>query len=68
MGHGFRIGPLVLGSILLVVPARAAIFTVNSTADAPDALLDGTCDDGTGACTLRAAIQEANWLAGARRL
>src|SRR3990172_8808874 len=46
-------------------PAHAAEFTVNSTADAVDASLgDGTCDDGSGNCTLRAAIQEANALSG----
>lgn len=45
---------------------RAATFTVNSTADATDALPgDGVCDNGTGSCTLRAAIREANALAGA---
>lgn len=35
-------------------------FTVNSTADTQDASPDGVCDDGAGACTLRAAIEEAN--------
>jgi CSLREA domain-containing protein len=38
-------------------------FTVNSTGDAGDATIDGTCDaDATATvqCTLRAAIQEAN--------
>jgi CSLREA domain-containing protein len=38
---------------------------VNSTGDGPDSnLADGVCNDGTGACTLRAAIQEANTVAG----
>ena len=38
-----------------------ATFTVTSLADTPDILIgDGNCDDGTGNCTLRAAIQEAN--------
>ena len=47
-------------------PARAADFTVGSTADAVDASPgDGVCDDGAGSCTLRAVIQEANALAGA---
>jgi CSLREA domain-containing protein len=37
------------------------VLTVNSTGDASDANPgDGICDDGTGFCTLRAAIQEAN--------
>ena len=45
--------------------AAAAPFTVNSTADTGDAALNGTCDDGTGHCTLRAALQEANNTAAA---
>ena len=41
-------------------------FTVNSTIDAVDAVPgDGLCDDGSGNCTLRAAIQESNSLGGA---
>ncbi|NQT62028.1 MAG: T9SS type A sorting domain-containing protein [Candidatus Marinimicrobia bacterium] len=37
------------------------VFTVNSTGDAMDANPgDGICDDGTGDCTLRAAINESN--------
>lgn len=40
-------------------------FTVTSTTDAVDAVLgDGVCDDGSGNCTLRAAIQESNALGG----
>jgi CSLREA domain-containing protein len=49
---------------LTLLPARgaaAAAFTVNSLADTPDALpTDGLCADASGACTLRAAIQQAN--------
>ncbi len=42
-------------------------FTVTSTADVVDANLgDGICDDGSGNCTLRAAIQESNALGGAQ--
>src|SRR5688572_19863966 len=41
-------------------PATAAAYTVDSTGDAPDAVLDGVCDEGTGDCTLRAAIEESN--------
>ena len=45
--------------------SAASTFTVNSTGDGADHnLADGICNDGTGACTLRAAIQEANSLAG----
>ncbi len=36
------------------------VFTVDSTADTADASPDSVCDDGAGACTLRAAIEEAN--------
>jgi CSLREA domain-containing protein len=44
----------------------AATFTVNSTGDGADSNLnDGVCDDGTGHCTLRAAIQQANATPGA---
>jgi uncharacterized repeat protein (TIGR01451 family)/CSLREA domain-containing protein len=36
-------------------------FVVNTTADAPDAnLADGLCKTANGACTLRAAVQQAN--------
>jgi CSLREA domain-containing protein len=46
--------------------AAAATFTVNSTVDAPDAIPgDGICDDGSGACTLRAAINESDFSGGA---
>ncbi len=41
-----------------------ATFTVNSTADNSDLNPNGVCDDGSGACTLRAAIEEANALPG----
>jgi hypothetical protein len=34
-------------------------FTVDSTGDGPDAAINGNCDDGSGNCTLRAALQEA---------
>jgi predicted outer membrane repeat protein len=48
------------------VPARAlaTTFTVSTTVDAPHAApLDGTCTStATGACTLRAAIQAADFL------
>jgi CSLREA domain-containing protein len=43
----------------------ATTLTVNATTDGADvAPGNGVCDDGTGSCTLRAAIQEANALAG----
>jgi CSLREA domain-containing protein len=47
-------------------PADAAPFVVNSVLDAVDANPgDGSCAAAGGACTLRAAIQESNALAGA---
>ena len=56
-------------SALLAGPVpvvHAATFTVNSPADAVDANPgDGVCDDGTGNCTLRAAVQETNAAPGA---
>ena len=61
------IGLVVMSTLLLIGllaagPAHAATtFTVNSTADTGDATPDGTCDT----CTLREAIQEANFVSGA---
>lgn len=49
----------------LLISAPAATLTVNTLLDTPDATPgDGICDDGSGNCTLRAAIQESNALAG----
>ncbi len=58
---------LVLALLLFGArPAHAATFTVNSGSDAVDANIgNGTCATATGSCTLRAAVQEANALAGA---
>ena len=64
------VAAMAAGLIALVaaVPAQraeAATFTVDSTADAGDeAPGDGVCLTSDGECTLRAAIQEANALAG----
>ena len=45
--------------------ATGPTFTVDTTVDTTDASPgDGVCDDGTGACSLRAAIMEANALPG----
>ncbi|MBL8130686.1 MAG: CSLREA domain-containing protein [Anaerolineae bacterium] len=57
---------LVLLSLLtLTTPVYAATFTVNSTGDASDASAgNGVCLTSGGVCTLRAAIEEANGLAG----
>lgn len=57
---------LVASTIVAAPPAAAATLTVNSTADAVDADPgDGTCATAAGACTLRAAVDEANALSGA---
>ena len=56
-----RLGLIAAGVWLLAAPAWAASFTVDSTGDDPDASPgDGTCATAGGACTLRAAIDEAN--------
>jgi CSLREA domain-containing protein len=58
---------LAVGAPLLVpaAPARAASFAVTTSADTPDANPgNGSCADATGACSLRAAIEETNALAG----
>ncbi|MCC6208505.1 MAG: DUF11 domain-containing protein [Gammaproteobacteria bacterium] len=45
----------------LAFPAHAFVYTVDSTADLTDADTgDGICETSSGACTLRAAIQQAN--------
>lgn len=56
----------VAAALLLAASARAATFEVEVGApDAPDATPgDGLCDDGAGGCSLRAAVMEANGLAG----
>ncbi len=60
------LGGLILCVCLFAASVQAATFTVNSTVDAVDAFPgDGVCATAGGVCTLRAAIQEANALAGA---
>ena len=55
-----------LSAVFLSAPLLAATFTVNNTADAVDvALGNGVCATASGGCSLRAAVQEANALAGA---
>ena len=63
----FRPCLITLASILAAVPgAMAARFDVNSTAIGDDAAAgDGACATAAGTCTMTAAIQEANALAGA---
>lgn len=57
---------IVVAAITQLPHAQAAgTFTVNSLADTSDAAPgNGICADAGGACTLRAAIEEANSLAG----
>ncbi len=50
---------------LVAAPGHAVTFVVNTIADTADAVPgDGRCADSGGACSLRAAVQEANALAG----
>jgi CSLREA domain-containing protein len=55
---------LCIGVLFEAKPAHAKTFTVNSTSDASDDVLNGICDTDPRitrtVCTLRAAIQEAN--------
>src|ERR1051325_12252790 len=73
-GWGLRTAVSLLASLTLgggslprrAVPHAATTFTVNATGDASDLLPgDGGCDAGSGVCTFRAAIEEANANAGA---
>ena len=60
--HRLPLALLVVFALVLAAPAGALAsdFVVTSTGDAGDSnLADGFCD-GSGACTLRAAIQQVN--------
>jgi CSLREA domain-containing protein len=60
------LGVLAAAAVFTASPAAAATFTVNSSGDQSDASAgNGACATSGGVCTLRAAIQEANALAGA---
>ncbi len=60
----WRWTPLLL-ALWLPMSIQAATFTVDSSLDVTDINPgDGACDDGSGNCTLRAAIQESNALPG----
>ncbi len=66
--HHRRLKRLLAACVLLlgVSGAWGANFTVNSTADLPDANpADGVCAAADGSCTLRAAIMQANATTGA---
>lgn len=61
------LGRIIITFTLLMqlLVARAAVFTVDTTEDAVDALPgDGVCASGNQTCTLRAAIMETNALSG----
>src|SRR5512132_2050977 len=61
----FRIAPFALAIGFAGGAASAATFTVDSTGDESDAdLTNGICRTALGTCTLRAAIEQANALAG----
>lgn len=56
---------IIIVTCQLPASHAATTLTVNSLLDTPDAAPgNGTCADANGACTLRAAIQEANSLPG----
>src|SRR5579859_3001870 len=56
---------LTLPLFSLEILQAGAIYTVNSTADAPDAdPLDGVARTASGDCTLRAAVMQANYSGG----
>jgi CSLREA domain-containing protein len=65
-GSSFFVCALAAGlSLGAWAVADAATFTVDTTKDAVDAAPgDGLCATAAGACSLRAAVQEANALAG----
>ncbi len=71
LAAGLLVAAMMAAGILAASPSHAATtFTVNSTADAPDAFTtSNTCDTdvftGGDQCSLRAAIQQANATAGA---
>lgn len=59
--------PLLLAAVLLLfaAPARAVEFTVTTGADDADqTTADEVCKAASGECTLRAALEQANALAG----
>lgn len=54
------------GQLQMILSGPTATFTVTTNGDAGDAdTSDGVCDDGTGSCTFRAAIEQSNASAGA---
>jgi CSLREA domain-containing protein len=71
LAAGLLVAAMMAASMMTATPAQSSTtFTVNSTADTPDASTAGTACDADvftngDQCTLRAAIQQANATAGA---
>jgi CSLREA domain-containing protein len=62
---------LLLGALPRALPVQAATFVVTTTQDAPHSLpLNGSCTSTLGGslCTLRAAVQAANFLGGTQMI
>ena len=56
-----RISTLYFFLLFNSISLQAQNFLITSTNDTQDLILgDGICDDGTGNCSLRAAIMESN--------
>jgi CSLREA domain-containing protein len=65
MKNTFRALVISLTFLLVTAAASAATFVVNTTSDTVDAAPgNGVCADASAQCSLRAAISEANALAG----
>ena len=68
-GIGLGVGALVLGGVVLPASAAPAELRVTTAADTVDvAPGDEVCADADGECSLRAAVMEANALAGQQRI
>jgi CSLREA domain-containing protein len=67
--RSWKIIPFACAQLFGATGTEAAIFTVNSTADLPDADqgdgIAATCD---GQCTLRAAVMQANYTGGSNTI
>jgi CSLREA domain-containing protein len=62
----YKNGPAAQSVVAPLPMLLGSSFEVNSTNDTADSnTADGVCRDSTGKCTLRAAIQQANAIAGA---
>ncbi len=67
LAAGLLVAGMIAAGMMAGIPAHAATtFVVDSTSDESDAsATDGLCKTAGGACTLRAAIQQANATLGA---